>query len=335
MLHRSWLGIVFVLVARDLFVPPQAWGESAVEIGAIKEDKFIWLSLLGPLDNSSGRSVAGATDLMLHSTFPVGKAETFAWMPDGDHVLLARDGGLDMVDLDGRLVRRVCAGWAWTRSPDVSKDGSWIVFVGYRRGGRPKLWRVQADGSGLTELVGGHEPAIAADEKAVYFEQYTDGPRFYRYEFATKKVSEFKPHPKLEFRPAYDLAIEHDGKWMAFTCDEMSLFQVETGKIWPLSDDRFHDDDVDFASPSDWLMFRRRTRDPERGPHAERIVVMEMGQLRRYAAGEPICIKRISQGGLSSALPRTYLFPAWTIPMDGLEQARFRPLTNLKRRPAG
>lgn len=88
--------------------------------------------------------------------------ETPAWSPDGRRIAFVRERARDVLELwtmdaDGREAKRLVRASRNVNeqaySPDWSPDGSTIVFSSNRPGdGNPELYRVRADGTGLTRL---------------------------------------------------------------------------------------------------------------------------------------------------------------------------------------
>ena len=79
--------------------------------------------------------------------------DTISWTPDGQMVYGASTNGVAdvwIMDSDGNNRKQLTVG-ASARSPVVSPDGRYLVFVSFRDGTR-KLWRVQMDGSNLKPL---------------------------------------------------------------------------------------------------------------------------------------------------------------------------------------
>lgn len=262
----------------------------------------------------------GASRFDVVRTFPVGAVETFAWTPDGRHVLLPRDGAILLCDLEGTIVRALCKGWTWTRKPKVSPDGHWLVFVAFRKGGMPKLWRVNLDGNKLRELIGGHEPEISPDGRSVYFEQYTQGPHLYRLDLASGEVNDVKAHDMLEFQPAHNIALSCDGRWMSFAGNGVQLLQRSGGTLVTIGNSEFREDHSQFACPPDWLLFRRRTRDMSKGPHDPRLMVFDVRDAgRSHGAVRGVASDGEQPGDSNGRSPR------WIIRFPDLMQARFRP----------
>jgi TolB protein len=115
--------------------------------------------------------------------------ETPAWSPDGTRIAFVHERPTDVLELwtmraDGRGARRLVRASRNVNeqafSPDWAPDGRTLVFSSNRPGdGNPELYRVRADGTGLTRLtrtVGDVEtlgddgfPAIAPDGGSVAF----------------------------------------------------------------------------------------------------------------------------------------------------------------------
>jgi Tol biopolymer transport system component len=88
--------------------------------------------------------------------------ETPAWSPDGARIAFVHERPTDVLELwtmraDGRGARRLVRASRSVNeqafSPDWAPDGRTLVFSSNRPGdGNPELYRVRADGSGLTRL---------------------------------------------------------------------------------------------------------------------------------------------------------------------------------------
>jgi Tol biopolymer transport system component len=88
--------------------------------------------------------------------------ETPAWSPDGTTIAFVHERPADLVELwtmraDGRDARRLVRASRGVNeqaySPDWAPDGRTLVFSSNRPGdGNPELYRVRADGTGLTRL---------------------------------------------------------------------------------------------------------------------------------------------------------------------------------------
>jgi dipeptidyl aminopeptidase/acylaminoacyl peptidase len=91
------------------------------------------------------------------SSIAAGKPD---WSPDGLRIAFAFDGWIWLRKVDGSAATRVIEGM----DPAWSPDGSQLVFV--RRdalGGYEHLWRVNVDGTGLTQLTSGISNDIRPD----------------------------------------------------------------------------------------------------------------------------------------------------------------------------
>jgi len=108
----------------------------------------------------------------------------FAWTPEGRIVFSSDEGGQEdlwIMNPDGTARRRLISDIYWDGDPAISPDGRYIVFSSNRpRGGTvPFLWRMDLDGSNLTQLTSGEDtvPDISPDGRWVIFSSWVPGPR--------------------------------------------------------------------------------------------------------------------------------------------------------------
>lgn len=111
---------------------------------------------------------------------PVSKAiHDLAWTPDGRIVFPSRDTlktDIWIADTDGGNKRQLTANEAVERSPVVSPDGKYVVFVS-SEGGQQNIWRIDIDGSNPTQLTRGDgeiRPFLSPDGRSVYFNAARD-----------------------------------------------------------------------------------------------------------------------------------------------------------------
>ena len=161
--------------------------------------------------------------------------ETPAWSPDGTRIAFVHERPRDVLELwtmraDGRHARRLVRAFRAVNeqafSPDWAPDGRTIVFSSNRPGdGNPELYRVRADGTGLTRLtrtVGDVEtlgddgfPAFAPDGSSVAFTSNRAGRNV---ELWTMRANG-SGQRRLAVRPATDELAQRrspDGSRLAF-----------------------------------------------------------------------------------------------------------------------
>ena len=105
-----------------------------------------------------------------------------AWTPDGRIVFVSNEGGnaniwITVPENEGRSERKqLTANGAMNFSPVVSADGKYIVF-GVWRDGKRTIWRMNLDGSNLTQLTFGVAdsfPSVTPDSRWVLFTAPSD-----------------------------------------------------------------------------------------------------------------------------------------------------------------
>lgn len=84
----------------------------------------------------------------------VGYIEQLAWTPDGRISFISSSGEIWIMDADGSNARQMTTGAQASGGLTISPDGSQIVFSS-DRSGRQNLWRINANGSDITQLTSG------------------------------------------------------------------------------------------------------------------------------------------------------------------------------------
>lgn len=123
--------------------------------------------------------IASADDLSAVS--PIGQAEyEVAWTTDGKLIYQGRSSvksNLWQTNVDGSERRQITLNDARERSPAVSPDGRFVVYVS-TKSGRSNIGRMEADGSNQVALTSGEAasfPAITPDSNWVVFTSASDG----------------------------------------------------------------------------------------------------------------------------------------------------------------
>jgi Tol biopolymer transport system component/DNA-binding winged helix-turn-helix (wHTH) protein len=127
----------------------------------------------------SAVSVADAGDPT--SARPISKAiHDVSWTPDGRIVFPSRDTlktDIWIANADGSNKRQLTTNDAVERSPVVSPDGRFVVFVS-NQGGQQNIWRIDIDGNNPVQLTHGdgeRNPSLSGDGKLVYFSAVSGG----------------------------------------------------------------------------------------------------------------------------------------------------------------
>jgi serine/threonine protein kinase len=107
-----------------------------------------------------------------------------SWTPDGRIVFASSEGEQDdlwIMNADGSNRRRLTSDTFWDGYPAVTPDGRYVVFSTNRpRGGStPYLYRIDIDGSNLTQLTSIEDtsPDISPDGKWVLYSSWSPGPK--------------------------------------------------------------------------------------------------------------------------------------------------------------
>ncbi|MCA9289786.1 MAG: PD40 domain-containing protein [Phycisphaerales bacterium] len=116
--------------------------------------------------------------------------DALAWDSGRERLVLAGQGGLHQVSLDGSVFGILTIGWPLINAPDVSPAGDRLVFVGSRDGVGSKMHVMDAKGGDPRSLTEGYEPAWTADGTGILFERDDElGARLARYDLATGRVT--------------------------------------------------------------------------------------------------------------------------------------------------
>lgn len=156
---------------------------------------------LGPEFSPDGRRIAfmsdrtGKTELWVadrdggvvtpltdfHAWSPVGPS----WSPDGRHLafysingIRGSPGGLFMLDVESRQVRRLAGDSTRFRNPRWSRNGRWIYAASGRTGQETEIWRFPAAGGSPVQITtrGGAIAEESLDGDDLYFQKtFTDG----------------------------------------------------------------------------------------------------------------------------------------------------------------
>lgn len=95
----------------------------------------------------------------------------FAWAPDSRRIAVFRGTTLYVVDTrSGRASRVGQPPSCCDSGPVWSPDGSAMLFATRTNGGAQLIWRMNADGSGLTKLGGGLDPQWSPDGTRIAFD---------------------------------------------------------------------------------------------------------------------------------------------------------------------
>jgi len=103
-----------------------------------------------------------------------------AWTADGKIIFPARETiktGIWLINPDGSDKKQITAEDSLERSPTVSPDGRFVVFVSTRNG-RQNIWRMDADGGNQTQLTRGEgesNPTFTPDGQSVVFNAIKGG----------------------------------------------------------------------------------------------------------------------------------------------------------------
>ncbi|MCA1624818.1 MAG: winged helix-turn-helix domain-containing protein [Acidobacteria bacterium] len=103
-----------------------------------------------------------------------------AWTADGKIIFPARETiktGIWLTNPDGSDKKQITSNDSLERSPTVSPEGRFVVFVS-TRSGRQNIWRMNADGGNQTQLTDGegeNNPTFTPDGQSVVFNSIKGG----------------------------------------------------------------------------------------------------------------------------------------------------------------
>lgn len=136
--------------------------------------------------------------------------------PDGRVVFVSRASGnadICIMDMTAANQKQLTVNDATDRSPEVSADGNFIVFLSGEQ-----IWRMSIDGSGLKQLTHGNRdrsPRLSPDGKWLAYTTLSDSDST-----LWRTTSEGEEPTRLSTRPFYCPAFSPDGKYLA--CVERS-----------------------------------------------------------------------------------------------------------------
>jgi Tol biopolymer transport system component len=96
--------------------------------------------------------------------------DMFAWAPDSRRIAVFRGASLYVVDLATGETTRIAQPRLCCSVPAWSPDGSALLLATESVGGGPRIWRMNADGSGATKLVDGAAPQWSPDGTRIAFD---------------------------------------------------------------------------------------------------------------------------------------------------------------------
>jgi Tol biopolymer transport system component/DNA-binding winged helix-turn-helix (wHTH) protein len=164
------------------------------------------------------------------------------WTPDGQIVYTAwidRNSTIWIMDAEGGRARQITPIGFQDEKPNVSADGTFIVFQS-NRSGKLEIWRMNIDGSNLRQLTGGEginsHPSITPDGRWVFYMNERGGENYVR-----RVAAEGGESTPLTAQKSSYPRVSPDGKFIAcgYQTDEqtqLAILPVEGGEPIKLFD---------------------------------------------------------------------------------------------------
>ena len=152
----------------------------------------------------------------------------FDWMPDNRIVFTAgidRSLAVYSIDANGSNIRQLTSTGFWDRTPNMAAGGRFIVFQSNRSGSN-EIWRINADGSDLTQLTmggGNTDPHPTPDGEWVVYISNRDGKQF----IWRTPIDGGEP-AQVTGKYSLDPRVSHEGRLVAcgYRADDKSPLQL-------------------------------------------------------------------------------------------------------------
>lgn len=195
----------------------------------VRIESNIWLAPAGDL--SKARQITFSSINGAYGWFGV------EWTPDNRLVFVAgvdRNRAIFSIGADGGDLRQITSGGFYDHRPDVSPDGSFVVF-GSNRSGMKDIWRVNIDGTGQRQLTtdgSNSTPVVTPDGKTIVYVSIQGGKQT-----LWRIPAEGGVPSQLTQQESTDPNISPDGKFIAcgYNADDaplrLAILKFEDGSV--------------------------------------------------------------------------------------------------------
>ncbi|MFT3744544.1 MAG: winged helix-turn-helix domain-containing protein [Pyrinomonadaceae bacterium] len=180
---------IFMIAAETASSPEQIWQIAADDGTASRITQDLNITADGErvsaIQEQTHSSIAVGTDRdnLKQIAAEVGYIEQLAWTPDGRIAYISgANGEIWTMDAYGSNARQLTTGAKAVAGLTVAPDRSQIVFSS-ERSGKPNLWRVNSNGSELTQLTSGESetyPQYSPDGKWIVYQSGDFASRLWR-----------------------------------------------------------------------------------------------------------------------------------------------------------